>query len=111
MEVFVYLIAIVFGGLQIILFFKLWGMTNDVRRLVEYFCDNQVPTSQINNENVPITDYDKRLDTVKKGDYVIRISDGKKILVSNIVNDKFVCSENVFSGVETYRKDQVKFID
>ena len=30
MEAFVYLIIIVFGILQIILFFKLWGMTNDV---------------------------------------------------------------------------------
>ncbi len=33
MEVLVTLIIIVFGVLQIILFFKLWGMTNDVSAL------------------------------------------------------------------------------
>ena len=27
------IIAIVFGILQIVLFFKIWGMTNDVREL------------------------------------------------------------------------------
>lgn len=31
--VFVSIVAIIFGGLQIILFFKLWGMTNDVREM------------------------------------------------------------------------------
>lgn len=31
------IILIVFGVLQIILFFKLWGMTNDVRQLKEHF--------------------------------------------------------------------------
>lgn len=41
MEAFVYLIIIVFGILQIILFFKLWGMTNDVRKLTEHFCDKK----------------------------------------------------------------------
>ncbi len=39
MEIFVPLI-IVFGVLQIILFFKIWGMTNDVRKLTEHFCSN-----------------------------------------------------------------------
>lgn len=31
--VFVSIVAIIFGILQIILFFKLWGMTNDVREM------------------------------------------------------------------------------
>ena len=41
MEAFVYLIIIVFGILQIILFFKLWGMTNDIRKLTEHFCNKE----------------------------------------------------------------------
>lgn len=41
MEAFVYLIIIVFGILQIILFFKLWGMTNDVKTLKNHFCPEQ----------------------------------------------------------------------
>lgn len=31
------IILIVFGVLQIILFFKLWGMANDMRQLKEHF--------------------------------------------------------------------------
>lgn len=32
MTLFVSIVIIVFGILQIILFFKLWGMTNDVKK-------------------------------------------------------------------------------
>lgn len=37
METLLAIIFIVFGILQIILFFKLWGMTNDVRALKNIF--------------------------------------------------------------------------
>ena len=33
MTLFVSIVIIVFGILQIILFFKLWGMTNDVKKI------------------------------------------------------------------------------
>lgn len=110
MEILIALVAVVFGILQIILFFKLWGMTDDVKKLAEHFCDSQIPAPQP-KEDIPITDYDKRLDTIKKGDYVIRISDGKKMLVSNIEKDKFICSASLLSGAEPYRKDQVRFFE
>ena len=42
MEALISLIIIVFGILQIILFFKLWIMTNDVSKLKEYF-SNFIP--------------------------------------------------------------------
>ena len=35
------ILLIIFGILQIILFFKLWIMTNDVRKLTEHFCDKE----------------------------------------------------------------------
>ena len=113
MEIFVSLIIIVFGVLQIILFFKLWGMTNDVRKLVEHFCNNSTSTLQTktNDGHSPVIDYDKRLDTIKKGDYVIRVSDGKKMLVSNIEDNIFFCSVSLLSGVQSYRKDEVKYIE
>ena len=110
MGIFVSIIIIVFGILQIILFFKLWGMTDDVRKLTKHFCESSKPMIQAEGET-PMKDYDKRLDSVKKGDYVIRIFDGKKMLVSNIVGDKLVCSASLLSGADTYRKDQVKFLE
>ena len=39
MEEFVSLLMIVFGVLQIILFFKIWGATNDIDKLKSTICD------------------------------------------------------------------------
>lgn len=38
MENFITVYAIVFGVLQTVLFFKIWGMTNDVAKLTKHFC-------------------------------------------------------------------------
>lgn len=37
MEAFMVLVLIVVGILNIILFFKIWGMTNNVREMRDYF--------------------------------------------------------------------------
>ena len=50
MEILVSLIIIVFGILEIILFFKLWGMTNDVKKLTDHFCRAKTPDKQENKE-------------------------------------------------------------
>lgn len=36
----VLIIAIIFGFLQIILFFKIWGMTNDIRKIKDKYVGN-----------------------------------------------------------------------
>lgn len=41
MEGFITFIVIVFGVLQLILFFKIWGMTNDVDKLKSKFCKSK----------------------------------------------------------------------
>ena len=38
MEGFIGFVCIVFGILNIILFFKVWSMCNDVKRIAEHFC-------------------------------------------------------------------------
>ena len=38
---FISVLLIIFGVLQIILFFKLWGLTNDVKALKNHFCSGQ----------------------------------------------------------------------
>lgn len=38
MEIFVGIICVVFGILQIILFFKIWGMTGNVEKLAKKIC-------------------------------------------------------------------------
>ena len=56
MLVFTSLVVIAFGILQIILFFKLWGMTNDIARIVLIMERREVsessgPANQVNNSN------------------------------------------------------------
>lgn len=41
MEEFIVLVLIVFGILQIILFFKIWGMTNNVKEMRNYFLKDE----------------------------------------------------------------------
>ena len=44
MEAFIVIVSLVWGVLSLILFFKIWGMTNDVRRLTqEHFGELQLP--------------------------------------------------------------------
>jgi hypothetical protein len=38
------IILVIFGILQLVLFFKMWGMTNDVRALKNHFVQEEKPT-------------------------------------------------------------------
>ncbi len=44
MEGFITLVLIVFGILQIILFFKIWGMTDNVKEMRDYFLSGKDAT-------------------------------------------------------------------
>lgn len=41
MEILTAIVLMVAGVLQIVLFFKIWGMTNDVEKLTERFCTQE----------------------------------------------------------------------
>lgn len=113
MELFVSLIIIVFGVLQIILFFKLWGMTNDVRLLTEHFCavSKAQYVEKEKSDVIENEEYDSRLDTIKPGDKVENIFDGRELIVDSIKGDKFFCKTGVFSGYKYFKKSEVKYID
>jgi hypothetical protein len=54
---FVSIVIIVFGILQIILFFKLWEMTNDVKKIRKAISPNKSEDSiNINETSVPPSD-------------------------------------------------------
>ena len=48
------IILIVFGVLQIILFFKLWGMTNDVKKMKKHFLPSDSNNCSLKGEDTPI---------------------------------------------------------
>lgn len=99
MEEFMTILSIilaVFGILQIILFFKLWGMTNNIKRLTDKFCNKNCDNNNIERfiespsfsiaDNTP----DENIE-IFIGDTVIRREDSREMVVDRIVCGKYGC--------------------
>lgn len=117
---FIGLVMIVWGILEIILFFKIWGMTNDVRKLTRHFC-TQVPVAKsqsaaetkytpTNPNNYEVGEYDHRLDEVKVGDKVRRDSDGKILEVIAVGDNVLECRGGMLDGIHSYPKDALSIV-
>lgn len=84
---FVGIIVIVFGILQIILFFKLWGMTNDIRIIKNQYLDS-LKTSEVPKETVK--------GAFEVGALVVNVSSGKQMRIKEIeaATGKYACYTN-----------------
>lgn len=95
---FLTIILLIFGVLQIILFFKVWGMTNDVKRLTNKFCNNGSDLSNTDDSvetpcnGIPDDTPDGGAE-IYVGDKVIRRKDGKEMIVDRIVCGKYGCAD------------------
>ena len=88
----VYVVMIVWSILSIILFFKVWGMTNDVRELKLFILAKESNTTiESSKEITPVTNTDEKVDNgfspnpnrkIKKGDTVINICNGEQMIVN-----------------------------
>lgn len=117
---FLMLLMIAWGILEIILFFKIWGMTNDVRKLTNQFCRQAKETKPeaapkpVYNPTSPndyeLEDYDPRLDKLKVGDKVRRESDGKILEVVGIGDKALECSGGLLDGIHSYPKDALSIV-
>ena len=91
---FISIIFIVFGILQIILFFKMWGMTNNVSRITRLLESKELPNNTLNNaENKTDDILSDTYSDIAVGRVVIRQSDGRKMVVDSIENGKYFCKE------------------
>lgn len=108
------IILIIFGVLQIILFFKIWGMTNDVKRLTNKFCNSENRSSNIDDsnrtpcENIPDNTPDNGVE-ISIGDTVIRRKDSKEMIVDRIVCGKYGCVEpSTRKFIAGYIRDEIR---
>ena len=100
METLLAIIFIVFGVLQIILFFKIWGMTNDVRNIKEMYESER----EAHYRNLDRTTHkaesqegsDLSISKFSVGDLVVHIKTGKQMRIKNINVD------NIHSNNDTY---------
>lgn len=116
MEIFISLIIIVFGVLQIILFFKLWEMTNNVEKLTNYICNSHKAGIAHNSERDDLStdiikDYDLRLDTLKPDDRVKLISGGRELTIKSIDGDRIFCDMGFWGGYKYFNKKDLKYIE
>lgn len=76
MEIIILIIAFVFAILQIILFFKIWGMTNDIRIMRDFFVYKKninpvINTKQdISGKGEKSNEDNKKLDEYTEEDFV-----------------------------------------
>lgn len=119
MEIFVLLIIIVFGVLQIILFFKLWGMTNDVSEMKQ---DLSSIVSKLHKSTIPVEDiskisihssedYDQRLDNLEVGGKVRLKSNGKVMSIMFVETDKIFCQTSILGGGQYFYKKDLEYIE
>lgn len=98
MMAFVWIIVFAFGVLQIILFFKLWGMTNDIREIKEKYLN----TKNQSIEFVQKTDFeqiDKKVPDLskfdglkfKQNDHVVNLKTEKQMRIKDIKDGKYCC--------------------
>lgn len=112
MFIFVGIIIIVFGILQIILFFKMWGMTNDVKKMKDEFVGSnskelremQLTKAILKEDKNKITDilFDELFNQLKSYyNDSLSYSGGEDYFISKISNLKKKYKEKYFKyGIE-----------
>ena len=65
-EVFYVLACLVCGIISLILFFKVWGLTNNVKKLTQHFLENEENTLGVAKKLYILGDYDAALNIYKQ---------------------------------------------
>ena len=109
------ILGIVWSILCLILFFKVWGMTNDVRDIKEHILS--MNSNTVGNSIIRTIDYSDKNNTTTDfniGDHVIDKETGNEYVIHNI-NDEgnYVCklpnsNSVIFAG--TFSKEQLSRI-
>lgn len=90
MDLIIGILAFVFAILQIILFFKIWGMTNNVSELKDFiinkYSNNGITQQPTSNKVAKISD-----DNINESRKITRLSDNKQLYVKQIIGDTYEC--------------------
>lgn len=107
---FVSIIIIVFGILQIILFFKLWGMTNDVSKIRDLLESKSIK-AQVTKDCPDTNSQESNIEApndISVGDEVVRLSDRKRMIVDSIENGKCFCKASAIEGYRYFGRDEIE---
>lgn len=104
--IFIYLLFIVFGILQIILFFKIWGMTNNVneiKNIIRWYIKEQ-------DAKQPIVESES---DIRVEDLVVELKNERQLKVVAITNDgKFQCIlPGGISPIGIFNRDEIELFN
>jgi len=93
MEIIIYLAIAVFGILQIGLFFKLWGMTNDIKDIRNKYVNDKDDFNTLSNNKQAMFDIGVKVKHIKSNKELT-------VIEFDSVNNRYVCyTENgLFEG-------------
>ena len=94
MESLIAIVSVVFGVLSIALFFKIWGMTNDIKKIKDAFIAVSI-----------------KQDNIKVGDIVIHREKNNVCEVIEVDGDMIKCRELSSKKAFTYYKGSVFVIN
>ena len=109
MEIVYLIIALVWSVLVIILFFKVWGMTNNVKEILEVLKSVQNPNNST-KDSVSESKIapDENCTQISIGSIVYRCSDGCKMLVERSAADQYYCVEpDTHKYIDTYNRKEI----
>ena len=115
METFMAIVFLVFGILQIILFFKIWGMTNNVKKIKDKLYENDFPVENLleKTDSVKCAFYDN-IRRINKLIYLGKEEDAKHMLLSmkyDLEQEATNCIPEKFNILNSLSRPFLKEID
>lgn len=105
------IVFVIFGSLQIVLFFKLWGMTNDVSKIKDFL--EKLNKNDKEHINLPIKQHENKIvkrklpNNIKEGNKVIRLNDKQTMTVESIDDGQYFCKLSSGEECAYYTREEI----
>jgi hypothetical protein len=112
MEIIIGITVVVFGIFQIILFFKIWGMTDDIREIKnKYINQHNIITEKECIEKKKAAKTNSEKDVFEEGDLVIVKATENQFRISIISEVDGVTYYSRSANEPSYRRDELEFFE
>lgn len=120
MEIFAYILTFIWSILCLILFFKIWGMTNNVEQLTKDVHELKIAIAherqdrpQTQPQKIVLEKEEQKKEEAithnfKMGDYVTHKKYGGKMKVVGVRGNRINCDKGWFSGITAYDASELE---
>lgn len=120
MEIFAYILTFIWSILCLILFFKIWGMTNNVEQLTKEVHELKIAIAherqdrpQTQPQKIVLEKEEQKKEEAithnfKMGDYVTHKKYGGKMKVVGVRGNRINCDRGWFSGITAYDASELE---